>query len=99
MYYQGSPPEVEVPPMDDEMQVSNPHDPPQSVGLDWIQVTMQNWPRGMHIDPGQGHIPHHATDKDGDTFQSPLLPDVQAVQFLVELTPFCRHGVNATKLA
>jgi hypothetical protein len=44
MYYQGSPPEVEVPPTDDEMQVSNPRDPPQSVGLDWARVTVQNWP-------------------------------------------------------
>jgi hypothetical protein len=53
----------------------------------------------MCIDPGQGHVPCHATDEDGDTFQSPFLPDVQVVQFLVELTPFRRHGVNATKLA
>jgi hypothetical protein len=53
----------------------------------------------MRIDPGQGHIPHHAMDEDGDTLQSPFLPDVQAVRFLVELAPFCRHGVNATKLA
>jgi hypothetical protein len=60
---------------------------------------MQNWPRGMRIDPGQGHIPRHATDEDGDTLQSPFLPDIQAVQFLVELTPFHCHGVNATKLA
>jgi len=67
LYYQESPPEVEVPPTDNEMQVSNPCDPPQSVGLDWPWVTMRNWPWGMHIDPGQGHIPHHATDEDGDT--------------------------------
>jgi hypothetical protein len=53
----------------------------------------------MRIDPGQGHIPRHSTNKDGDTLQSPFLPDVQAVRFLVELTPFCRHGVNAMKLA
>jgi hypothetical protein len=53
----------------------------------------------MRIDPGQGHIPRHATDEDGDTLQSPFLPDVQAVRFLVELAPFRRHGVNATKLA
>src|SRR5882762_6557469 len=53
----------------------------------------------MRIDPGQGHIPRHATTKDGDTLQSPFLPDIQAVQFLVELTPFRRHSVNATKLA
>jgi hypothetical protein len=99
MYYHGLPPEVEVPPTDDEMQVSNPHNPPQSVGLDWARVTMWNWLQGMHIDPGQGHIPCHVTDEDGDTFQSPFLPDVQAVRFLVELTPFHRHSVNATKLA
>jgi hypothetical protein len=79
--------------------MSNPRDPPQSVGLDWARVTVWNWPRGMRIDPGQGHIPRHATDKDGNTLQSPFLPDVQAVQFLVELAPFRRHGVNATKLA
>src|ERR1700674_5110589 len=53
----------------------------------------------MCIDPGQGHIPRHATDKDGDTLQSPFLPDVQAVRFLGELAPFGCHGVNATKLA
>src|SRR5882762_11094029 len=53
----------------------------------------------MRIDPGQGHIPRHATDKDGDTLQSPFLPDVQAVRFLVELAPFCWHSVNAMKLA
>jgi hypothetical protein len=53
----------------------------------------------MRIDPGQGHIPCHATDEDGDTLHSPFLPDVQAVRFLVELAPFRRHGMNATKLA
>ena len=79
--------------------MSNPRNPPQSVGLDWAQVTMWNWPRGMRIDPGQGHIPRHATDEDGDTLHSPFLPDVQAVRFLVELAPFRRHSVNATKLA
>src|SRR5882762_11404739 len=60
---------------------------------------MWNWPQGMCIDPGPGHIPRHATTEDGDTLQSPFLPDVQAVWFLVELAPFQRHGVNATKLA
>jgi hypothetical protein len=79
--------------------MSNPRDSPQSVGLDWARFTVRNWPRGMRIDPGQGHIPRHATDEDGDTLQSPFLPDVQAVRFLVELAPFCWHGVNATKLA
>jgi hypothetical protein len=79
--------------------MSNPRDPPQSVGLDWAQVTMRNWPRGMRIDPGQGHIPCHATNEDGNTLQSLFLPDIQAAQFLVELAPFRCHGVNATKLA
>jgi len=79
--------------------MSNPCDPPQSVGLDWARVTVRNWLQGMRIDPGQGHIPRHATDEDGDTLQSPFLPDVQAVRFLVELAPFRQHGVNATKLA
>jgi hypothetical protein len=60
---------------------------------------VRNWPRGMRIDPGQGHIPHHTTTEDGDTLQLPFLPDVQAVRFLVELTLFCQHSVNATKLA
>jgi hypothetical protein len=53
----------------------------------------------MRIDPGQGHLPRHATAEDGDTLQSSFLPDVQAVRYLVELAPFRRHGVNATKLA
>jgi len=53
----------------------------------------------MRIDPGQGHIPCHATNKDGDTNQSPFLPDIQAVQYLMELAPFRHHSVNATKLA
>jgi hypothetical protein len=53
----------------------------------------------MRIDPGQGHLPRHAMSEDGDTLQSPFPPDVQAVRYLVELAPFCRHGVNATKLA
>ena len=53
----------------------------------------------MRIDPGQGHIPHQATNEDGDTLQSPFLPDVQVVWFLMELTPFHCHSMNATKLA
>src|SRR6202051_4452702 len=53
----------------------------------------------MHIDPGQGHIPRQATNEDGDTLQLPFLPDVQVVRFLMELTPFHCHSVNATKLA
>src|ERR1700676_3809692 len=60
---------------------------------------MWNWPRGMRIDPGQRYIPRHTTDEDGDTLQSPFLPDIQAVRFLMELAPFCQHGVNAIKLA
>ena len=79
--------------------MSNPRNPPQSVGLDWAQVTMWNWPRGMRIDPGQGHIPCHTTNKDGNTLQLPFLPDVQVVRFLVKLAPFRRHSVNSTKLA
>ena len=47
--------------------MSNPRDSPQLVGLDWARVTVWNWLRGMRIDPGQGHIPRHATDEDGDT--------------------------------
>jgi hypothetical protein len=53
----------------------------------------------MHIDPGQGHIPCHTTNKDGNTLQLPFLPDVQVVRFLVKLAPFHRHSMNATKLA
>jgi hypothetical protein len=75
IYHQGS----EYPPQEDDIQMSNPRDPPQSVGLDWARVTMWNWLRGMRIDPGQGHIPRHTTDEDGDTLQSPFLPDIQAV--------------------
>ena len=96
IYYEG--PEC-PPPQEDDVQMSNPRDPPQSVGSDWARVTVRNWPRGMRIDPGHGHLPRHATAEDGDTLQSPFLPDVQAVRYLVELAPFRRHGVNATKLA
>jgi hypothetical protein len=64
IYHQG--PEY-PPPQEDNIQMSNPCNPPQLAGLDWAHVTMWNWPQGMHIDPGQGHIPCHATNKDGDT--------------------------------
>jgi len=63
IYHQGP----EYPPQEDNIQMSNPRDLPQLVGLDWARVTMWNWPQGMRIDPGQGHIPRHATDEDGDT--------------------------------
>jgi hypothetical protein len=95
IYHQGP----EYPPQEVDIQMSNPWDLPQSVGLDWAQVTMWNWLRGMRIDPGQGHIPRHTMNKDGDTLQLPFLPDIQVVQFLVELAPFHQHSVNATKLA
>src|ERR1700676_1376046 len=86
IYHQGP----EYPPQEDNIQMSNPHDPPQLVGLDWARVTVQNWPRGMHIDPGQGHIPCHTTNEDGNPLQLPFLPDVQVVRFLVKLAPFRR---------
>src|SRR5882762_6227132 len=49
VYHQG--PEY-PPPREDNIQMSNPCNLPQSVGSDWARVTVQNWLRGMHIDPG-----------------------------------------------
>jgi hypothetical protein len=41
IYHQGT---EYPPPQEDNMQMSNPRNPPQMVGLDWARVTVWNWP-------------------------------------------------------
>ena len=78
--------------------MSNPRDPHQRVGREWALVPVHSWPRGMRIHD-EGRDPRVPTEADGNTYQTPCLSDVQAVRYLVELSPARRHQDASTKLA
>ena len=47
----------------------------------------------------EGRDPCVPTDADMNSYLTPCLADVQAIQYLVELSPACRHRDTSTKLA
>ena len=79
---------------------TNPHDPPQSVGNDWATTPVGSWPLGMRIDV-PGSVPRNPTSEErtSSILARPHLPDVEAVRWRVELSPFRRHHESSTRMA
>jgi len=79
---------------------TNPHDPPQSVGNDWATTPIGSWPIGMRIDV-PGSVPRNPTSEEraSSFLARPHLPDVEAVRWRVELSPFRRHHQTSTRAA
>jgi hypothetical protein len=76
----------------------NPQNPPQSVGRDWAQTPVSNWPFGMQVSGTSG--PRDPTDAElAGAPASPHLPDVEVIRWISKLSPFHRQAVLSTRIA
>ena len=101
-YHSVSPPLTErpLPDLPRDPMNSNPRDPPQAVGQDWAQRPVDDWPRGMRVSDNPGpRQPTLEERLDRNLRLTPHLPDVQAIRYLTELSPFRRRREHSTRLA
>ena len=102
-YHQGDLPQLPIP-LDDTRDsttnngMSNFWDPHQSDRWEWAQVPVHSWPQGMQIHE-EGRDPHAPMDADMNSYLTPCLANVQAIHYLMELSPVHRHRDAVTKLA
>jgi hypothetical protein len=76
---------------------TNPRDPPQSVGCNWAQTPVRNWPFGMRVSGTSG--PRNPTDAElTGAPASPHLPDIKVIWWISELSPFRHQGILSTRI-
>jgi hypothetical protein len=78
---------------------SNPCDPPQAVGCDWAATPVALWPLGLRVFGANGILREPTGAEIAGEPASPFLPDVEMMQWISELSPFCQRMDTSTRAA